>query len=408
MARLKFQDLRFSDSKGKIIAEFLGNYEFEIDSESLARIGEFKVEKSSISFPKLSQEDATNAFNAVLDQGLANLTNKTTGKRTLYVHRYSGIPLMGTANFGIIDRNNNMIELRPLTGCNMNCIFCSVDEGITSKKTSEAVVEEAYLVSETKKILDFKGCQCDIIINSQGEPMLYQPLPQLIRDLKATGKVREISVVTNGTLLTETLVDELAKAGLDLLNISINAIDPKTAKAMQGSGTYDAEKVRKMAGYAAKKLQVTLTPVIVRGYNEAEMEKIVQFAMEIGAKAAMQNFLHYRQGRNPRNTEEIAWPDFYKKLEELEKKHGVKLMFSAEDFRIIKTKPLPKPFKKNQVVNGKIVAEGRYPGEFLAAAEGRVITLASGSYTKKPLIGKQLEIKILSDKHNIFFGKALK
>ncbi len=407
MATLTFHDLRFAQKeKGRVVVEFLGNYEFETDSAALKRIGKYEIgdSGSSINFPGMTEQDAGSGFNAILNHGLENLTNRTTGKRTLYVHRFSGIPLIGTTSFGIIDRNTSLIEVRPLTGCNMNCIFCSVDEGLSSRKTSEVVVEEEYLVAEVEKLAGFKGCDCDAIINAQGEPTLYRPLPQLVSGLRKIAAIKSITLVTNGTLLTERLVDELASAGLTLLNISLNAVDPKTAGIMEGSGRYDVEKVKKVAAYAAKKLKVTLTPVMVGGYNEAEMEKIVAFAKDIGAATGMQNFLRYKQGRAPRNAAEVPWPRFYEILGQLEKRYQSKLILSAVDYSITRTKPLPKPFRKGQTIKAKVVAEGRYPQEYLAAAEERSITLPGCE--KELAIGSALKIRILSDKHNIFYGKV--
>ncbi len=407
MATLAFQDLRFRKKNSRIAVEFLGNYEFELEPEALAAIGGYRAEGNSIELKGVDEDVARRKFNAILDFGLSNLTNSVTKKKTLYIHSYSGIPLIGTTSFGIIDRNTNMIEVRPLTGCNMNCIFCSVDEGLASRKTSEAVVQEEYLAAEVKKLIEFKSCPCHIIINSQGEPTLYQPLPKLISDLMSIAAVKTITLITNGTLLTEKLIDKLAAAGLTRLNISLNAIDPKVAKAMEGHGSYDVEKVKKMAAYAAAKtkIEVTLAPVVVGGYNDAEMEKIVVFAKEIGAAVGMQNCLFYKRGRNPRNAVQVPWEQFYAELEGLEKKHGTKLVFAASDYEIIKTRPLPKPFSKGKTLKAQLIAEGRYPGEYVAVAEGRIITLpdCEKSYSS----GEKIKIKIVSDKHNIFYGKAV-
>jgi len=420
MATLTFRDLRFTPKDDLVVVEFLGNYEFEMDGAALKRIGKYKTSGNSITFEGVAEEKARNSFNRLLDEGLAHLTNKTTGKKTLYVHRFSGIPLIGTANFGIIDRNTSLIELRPLTGCNMNCIFCSVDEGISSRKTSEVVVEEEYLVEGTRKVAEFKSCPCDILINAEGEPLLYKPLPQLIRDLKSIAGIKDITIVTNGTLLAEKLVDELADAGLTNLNISLSAVSPKAGKIMQGCGQYDVENVKKMAAYAAKRVKVVLTPVIVCGYNDGEMDGIVAFAKEIRAGVAMQNFLYYKQGRIPQNAQEVEWARFYERLKQLEGTYGIKLIFSAEDYHITKTKSLPKPFRKNQVVKARVVAEGRYPGEFLAASEDRIITLPTvaqrrpvsalsrNGCEKKLETGAAVKVKILSDKHNLFYGKVAK
>jgi uncharacterized Fe-S cluster-containing radical SAM superfamily enzyme len=39
------------------------------------------------------------------------------------------IPLVGHIAFGVIDRGTNIIQVRPTSLCNLNCIFCSVDAG---------------------------------------------------------------------------------------------------------------------------------------------------------------------------------------------------------------------------------------------------------------------------------------
>ncbi len=405
MAKLTFDDLGFQKKDNNtVVVEFLGNYEFEVDAKALAGFGNYSLGENSIEFKDLSEQEARGGFNAILNEGLCSLTNSTTRKKTLYIHRYSGIPLIGTTSFGIIDRNTNMIEVRPLTGCNMNCVFCSVDEGLASKKTSEAVIDEKYLAAEVKKLVEFKGCPCHIIINSQGEPTIYKPLPELIADLKAIAAIKTITLITNGTLLSEQLIDKFSAAGLTHLNISLNAIDPKVAKIMEGHGSYDVEKVKKMAAYAAKTaIKVTLAPVIVGDYNDSEMGKIVQFAKDIGAETAMQNYLYYRQGRNPKGAKQVPWPEFYAKLEHLEKEYGSKLIFTASDYEIIKTKPMPKPFRKGQTVKATIISEGRYPNEFIAVAEDRIITLPD---CEKNQVGKKIKIKIVSDKHNIFYGEV--
>ncbi|MFX1453638.1 MAG: hypothetical protein ACFFCM_22600, partial [Promethearchaeota archaeon] len=61
------------------------------------------------------------------------LKNAITDRKLIYITKESRIPLIGSIYFGIIDRNTNLIQVRPLTGCLLNCPFCSVDEGRLSK-----------------------------------------------------------------------------------------------------------------------------------------------------------------------------------------------------------------------------------------------------------------------------------
>ena len=296
MPEISFNDLKFEEIGNTIVVTFLDNFYFEIQKNA---IGKIQTHENKITFHDMTEKEARNRFNNILDRGFLNLTSKTTKNPATYVNKYSGLPLIGSAAFGIVDRNSNMLEVKPLTGCNMNCIFCSVDEGLVSRKTHEIVIDKDYLAQETAKIASAKECDVHITINAHGEPTLYKPMPELVEKIAKIKNVKTTTIITNGTLLTEEYVDKLAKAGLTALNVSLNAINPKTAKILEGHGKYDVEHVKKICEYAAKKIQVVLAPVLVPGYNDDQLSEIIKFAKKIGAKAGIQNYLYYKKGRNP-------------------------------------------------------------------------------------------------------------
>ncbi len=402
MVELAFQDLAFEEKGGKIVVTFLDNFCFEVDKKAL---GNASAAGNMITFPNLSEKDARNRFNAILDSGFANLRSRITGKRAVYVNRYFGLPLIGSGAFGIVDRNSSMLEIKPVTGCNMNCVFCSVDEGLSSRKVAELVIDRDYLVEEAKKIIEWKGCDVHITINAHGEPTTYKPMPELIRDLSQISKVKSVSLITNGTLLTEEYIDKLAAAGLKMLNVSLNAVSDKAAKILEGSGKYGVAHVKKMCEYAAKKLEVVLAPVFVPGYNDRELDGIVEFAKKINAKVGIQNWLFYRQGRNPKDAKQMPWEQFYELLRGLEKKHDFKLILGEKDFGIVKTAPLPKPFKKDDIIDAVIKCPGRYKGEVIVAAKDRNIMIAN--FNNAIVENKKIKVRVTNDKHNIFYGKVV-
>jgi hypothetical protein len=83
---------------------------------------------------------------------------------------------------------------------NLNCIYCSVDSGLSSKNQVDFVVEREYLVEEFKKIADFKGYDIEIHIGTQGEPLLYAELVELIRDFSSFEKVKTTGIEPNQEL----------------------------------------------------------------------------------------------------------------------------------------------------------------------------------------------------------------
>ncbi|MCF7866280.1 radical SAM protein [Candidatus Woesearchaeota archaeon] len=395
VARLEFNDLSFKEEKENIKVDFMKNYYFYLNKNELSDIGKFSIEQNAIIF-ECSEKKASNKFNMLLNIGFENLIHKVRNKKTIYIHKNSGIPLIGTNEFGLIDRGTNIIEVKPLTGCNLSCIFCSVNEGINDKK--DIVVEEEYLVEEFAKLAKIKKHPIEANIGPQGEPMLYPKFLELVRDLKKIPNVKVISVNTNGLFLNPKTIDELAQAGLTRINLSLHALDKKLAKEL-ANGPYNIDQILKMIKYCEGKIDVLLAPVLIPKYNEEEIGKIVELSKTIKNKKyptiGIQNFLNYKSGRNI--VKQWSWEKFYEFLEELEKKHDVSLKVDENVFNIHKEETLPKPFKKNNIIEVEIKSESRNKREFLAAAKERCITIVSCD--KKQ--GK-IKVRLLRDKHNIY------
>lgn len=407
MTKLYFNDIRFEDKGNKIKLRFLKIFYTYIDRDLLEKISKFKLNGNEIIFKDVSEKKVQRRFSQLLEKSFLNLKNSVTRRKTVYIHKNSEIPLIGSVYFGIIERGTNIIELRPITGCNLNCIYCSVDEGPSSRKRIDFVVEKDYMVYELKKLIKYKLKEryidnFDIHINSQGEPLLYADIVDLVKDIKAIKEVKTISIDTNGTLLTKGLIDKLAKAGLTRFNLSLNSMDEKTAKKIANS-PYNLKKVKDIAGYITKKTDLIIAPVWVAGINDKDMPKLIEFSKKIKAGKScppigIQSFLRYRYGRNP--AKEMRMEEFFKKLEVLEKKHDIKLTVK-EGFDLIKTKELRKPFKKKEIIDAEIILPGRLKNERLAKAKERIISIP------KCFKEGSVKVKLTRTKHNIFFGEAI-
>lgn len=404
MTELKFQDLSFQEEKDKVKVNFLKIFYFYLDKEKLIKIASYKVNSNYISF-KTNEIRARRKFNLMLEHGFQNLTNKLNHKKTIYIHKNSNVPLIGTNYFGLIDRGTNLIEIKPITSCNLGCIYCSVDEGPKSRRKIDFVVEKDYIVDEFKKIVKYKAINdIDAHINSQGEPFLYDDMVSLVEDIAKIKQVKVISIDTNGTLLSKSLIDKLSEAGLTRINLSLNALDQKIADQMAGF-PYNLKKVREIAEYIPKKMDLILVPVWLPGYNDQELVKLAKFAKKIGAgktcpPIGIQNFLPYKFGRNP--VKPISMNVFYNKLKELEKNNDIKLIYNKEDFKVRDVKEMPKPFKKGQIIEAEIAFPGRFKNEMLAIAKNRLISIPN-CHKDHGLV----RLKIKRTKHNIFLGELL-
>lgn len=396
MTKVEFEDFEFRESDDKVKAIFMRYYHFFIDKEYLGKIGKFTVHKDFIEFDA-PEKAVNNKFNIILSKGMSELVS-ILGKPVVYVHRDSGIPLLGVNEFGIIDRDTTIIEVKAHSLCNLDCIYCSVDAGRSSKKGTDFVVEEEYLVQEFEKIASIKKRPVEASINPQGEPLMYSRIFDLIRDLKAVRNVEIVSINTNGILLSKEMIDKLVKAGLDRINLSLNTINQETANKLAGS-FYPLENVKKIIGYCDGKIEVLLAPIIVPSYNDEQIDELLEFVktLKTTPKIGFQNFFEYKRGRNPVKGKPME--SFMKMLEEKEKKYGLKLIHKAEDFNIIHDEKIPKPFRKNNLVEAIVVCSGKYPSTSIAVANDRCISL-KGSFKT----GSRVRLRLVRDKHNIFVG----
>ena len=90
----------------------------------------------------------------------------------------SGIPLVGSLYFGVIDRGTSLLQVRPSCGCNLNCPFCSVDAGPATKtRATSYEVDMEYLLEAVQEIARFKGKGVECHIDSPGGAPHVPPAP---------------------------------------------------------------------------------------------------------------------------------------------------------------------------------------------------------------------------------------
>ena len=396
MKELIYEDFEFEDLNETIRIWFYKNYYFDVPTHELQEIDEFQIKNKKIQF-NCAPKKAEKKLNIILQKGLKKLKNRLRDKETIYINEELGLPLIGSNEFGLIDRGTNIIEVKPVTGCNLGCIFCSISEGPNPKK--DLLVDLDYLVQGFREHIKIKKLPIEANIGPQGEPLLYPKIIELITELKNTPNVEIISINTNGLLLNEELIDKLKDAGLTRINLSLHTLNEEKATKLAGS-RYDTNKIKKLIKYCENKIDVMLTPLYIPEHNE-DLDELFNFAKTIKNKESpilgVQNYLNYKQGRNI--TKQKEWNEFYEYLKKKEKELNVPLLLKESNFKIDYDETLPKPFKKNQKIKARIITPARNKNEYYAAAENRAITVIKPRRTQG-----EITIKILRDKHNIYLA----
>ncbi|WP_297520396.1 radical SAM protein [Thermococcus sp.] len=338
----------------------------------------------------------------------ALLRNRYTKRKVLYIHEGLDVPLLGYNAFGLIDRGTNLIQIRGVSGCNLSCIFCSVDEGPYSRtRRLDYVVDVDYLMKWFDDVARIKGRGLEAHLDGQGEPLIYPFRVELVQALREHPNVSVISMQSNGTLLTDKLVEELAEAGLDRVNLSIHSLDPDKARMLMGMKSYDLEHVLDMAEALVNAgIDVLIAPVIIFGINDDEAEAFIEFARKIGAgkrwpALGFQNYIPYKFGRNPTIAKVKPFKEFYAWLRNLEERTGMKpLILKPSHFGMERRDFIPLAFRPGEVVKAEVVLQGRIEGEMLAKARNRLIEVVG----TRAEVGDRIRVRIVRTRHGIYIG----
>lgn len=146
----------------------------------------------------------------------------------------------------MIDGKGRLIDYMRISvtdRCNLRCRYCMPD-GIRQIAMSEILTyEEIERICQIAAELGIKKLKI-----TGGEPLVRKGCTDLIRRLKKVPGIEQVTLTTNGVLLTEYL-ESLKKAGTDGINISLDTCNSIRYQAITGMDVCDRviEAVHKSA-----------------------------------------------------------------------------------------------------------------------------------------------------------------
>ena len=188
------------------------------------------------------------------------------------------------------NREINYLRISVTDRCNLRCIYCMPASGIRRIRHDEILsFEEITAIAREASRLGVSKIRL-----TGGEPLVRKNIVFLIRSLKATAGIREVSLTTNGVLLSG-LAGEIKRAGLDRINISLDSIDPERYRAITRTGDIlDALRgidAARTVGFSGIKINMVLLP----GVDRSEVKEMERFCREKGLE--LQRINHYSLNR---------------------------------------------------------------------------------------------------------------
>lgn len=174
------------------------------------------------------------------------------------------------------NRQINYLRISVTDRCNLRCTYCMPEEGIQ-------LLNRADILS-FEEIADFTRMAVENGITkvrlTGGEPLVRKDIVKLVAMLAAINGLEDLSMTTNGILLSEHAVD-LKKAGLNRINISLDTVNPEQYCQITRNG----ELTKVLEGIDAAR-DAGLEPIkincVLLGQPDDESRKLKQFCESRG------------------------------------------------------------------------------------------------------------------------------
>ena len=175
-------------------------------------------------------------------------------------------------------RRLDYLRVSVIDRCNLRCIYCMPKGTPMDWIPNPAMLTDDEIV---RLIRVGVGLGIRKIRITGGEPLVRKGVVGLIRKIAALSGIEDLALSTNGLLL-DRCADDLKKAGVMRLNISLDSIDPDTFEAMAGVGrlapVLSGIHAARQAGFRSIKINT----VVIRGMNDGEIEPLLDFAEREG------------------------------------------------------------------------------------------------------------------------------
>jgi cyclic pyranopterin phosphate synthase len=178
--------------------------------------------------------------------------------------------------------------------CNYKCVYCRTGE--VGAQYPELATDD-YL----RLIRIFVGLGITKVRLTGGEPLLRRGLVELIEELARmrtlNGELLELALTTNGHLL-DRLAAPLKAAGLHRVTVSMDAVEAGTFERItRVPGSFAAVLGGIRAAREAGLEPLKVNCVLLRGFNDDQIEGFAEFARREGVVVRFIEFMPLEEGR---------------------------------------------------------------------------------------------------------------
>lgn len=199
--------------------------------------------------------------------------------------------------------------------CNFRCKYCMPNNNFEMMECSDILrYEDILFASEV-----FASLGVNRIRITGGEPLVRKDICQFLDKLTKIDNIQEVMLTTNGSLLGK-YADDLYKAGVKRLNISLDSLIPEKNKYITG-----VDKTDEILAGIKKAVETGFSPikvnsVIIRDFNDDEIVKFAELSAKYNIICRFIEFMPIGNSENWNEKNIVYGDEIIKRLEAFEPK----------------------------------------------------------------------------------------
>lgn len=168
------------------------------------------------------------------------------------------------------NRTINYLRISITDRCNFRCQYCAPASPFEETSHNQ--------IARYEELLTLTRLACELGITkvriTGGEPFVRKGIFSFLKKLRTIEPLKDITITTNGALLTPKKIDRLVKMGIRRLNFSLDTLDPERFKTITNRDNFHEVWNAILYAHEAGMSPVKINTVILKDINDDEIEKI--------------------------------------------------------------------------------------------------------------------------------------
>ncbi|WP_079529646.1 GTP 3',8-cyclase MoaA [Halobacillus hunanensis] len=179
------------------------------------------------------------------------------------------------------DRPMKDLRISVIDQCNFRCTYCMPAE-IFGDDYRFMPTEELLSFDEIVRLVEiFAKFGTEKVRLTGGEPLMRKNMDQLVARLKQIDGIKDIAITTNAIFLVKQ-AQKLKEAGLDRVNVSLDAIEDEVFQQTNGRGIKTSPVLKGIEASRKAGLEIKINMVVKKGMNESQILPMAKYFKETG------------------------------------------------------------------------------------------------------------------------------